>query len=92
MPATEDLTVYFSEADFADACTVGGVAAQGIFDSATELMLGEALVLAPSLLLPATVAAADGTAVVVRGVSYVVRQVLDQPPDGVLRRLVLALA
>lgn len=92
MPATEDLTVYFSEADFADACTVGGVAALGIFDRATELMLGEALVQAPSLLLPATVVASDGTTVVVRGVSYVVRQVLDQPPDGVLRRLVLALA
>lgn len=92
MPALEDLAAYFAEADFAEPVTVQGVSAPAIFDASTELMLGEMLVRAPSLLLPATVAAADGGAVVVRGSSYVVRQVLDLPPDGALRRLVLAQA
>lgn len=90
MPAFEDLSLYFSDDDFAEAVTVGGVAASGIFSTSTELMLGEALVQAPTLLLPATVAAADGVAVVVRAVNYVVRQVLAQPPDGALHLLVLA--
>lgn len=89
---TEDLSLFFDEADFADPVTVAGVAASGIFDTSTELMLGEAVVQAPTLLLPATVAAAEGDAAVVRGVNYTVRQVLLQPPDGALHLLVLAVA
>lgn len=88
MPFVEDLAPFF--ADFGEAVTVGGAAARGIFDAATELQLGDALVSAPSLVLPATVPAADGAAVVVRGATYTVRQVIDQPPDGSLRTLILA--
>jgi hypothetical protein len=90
MALVEDVTAYF--ADFGEATTVQGVAAVGIFNKASELQLGDMLTMAPSLELPATVTAAEGGAVVVRGVSYVIRQVVDQPPDGVLRLLVLARA
>ena len=45
---------------------------------------------APALQVPATVAAAEGGTVVVRGTNYKVRQVIDLPPDGAIRQLVLA--
>ena len=86
----EDLAPFF--ADFGEAATVQGVAVVGIFNRATELQLGDVLTTSPSLEVPASVAAAEGGAVVVRGVSYVIRQVVDQPPDGALRLLVLARA
>ena len=86
----EDLAPFF--ADFGEATTVQGVAVVGIFNRATELQLGDVLTTSPSLEVPASVAAAEGGAVVVRGVSYVIRQVVDQPPDGALRLLVLARA
>lgn len=86
----EDLAPFF--ADFGEACTVQGVAATGIFDSASQLVLEDVLITEPSLRLPASVAAATGGTVVVRGVSYLIRQVLDQPPDGAIRVLVLARA
>ena len=79
----EDLAPFF--ADFGEACTVQGVDAVGIFDGASQLVLAE-----PSLQLPASVAAAEGGTVLVRSVSYRIRQVLDEPPDGAVRRLVLA--
>lgn len=88
MDFAEDTTVFF--ADFGEAVTVQGAAAVGIFNVSTDLVLNDALVTGPSLELPATVAAAEGGTVVVRGVSYRVRQVIDQPPDGALRLLVLA--
>lgn len=84
----EDLTPFF--ADFGEAVTVQGTAARGIFDTAADVAFGDVITTAPALELPATVAAAAGGAVVVRGVTYTIRQVLDQPPDGVLRLLVLA--
>lgn len=88
MDLEEDLSVYF--ADFGESVTVGGVAARGIFDQATELSLGDMLVTAPALLVQASVAAQEGTACTVRGAAYTVRQVLAVPPDGALRQLVLA--
>jgi hypothetical protein len=84
----EDLAPYF--ADFGEACTVQGVDVMGIFDSASQLVLDDVLVTQAALQLPASVAAAEGGAVEVRGVSYVIRQVLDLPPDGAIRQLVLA--
>lgn len=88
MAWAEDLTVFFAE--FGEAVTVNGAAAVGIFDTASEVVLGDVVTTAPTLELPATVSAAVGQAVVVRGVSYTVRQVVSQPPDGALRVLVLA--
>ncbi len=91
MPATEDLAAFFDTEDGdAETITVQGVSVAGIFDSSTELMLGEVLVRAPTVLLPATVVAAEGGLVTARAVNYAIRRVLDLPPDGALRRLVLA--
>ena len=87
---TEDLRPYF--ADFGEAVTVNAVAARAIFNTATEVVLGDVLTIAPTLELPATVLAEAGQACVVRGVTYTVRQVVDLPPDGVIRQLVLARA
>lgn len=88
MAFAEDLAPFF--ADFGEAVTVNGAAAVAIFNSASELVLGDAVTMQPTLELPAAVAAAVGHVCVVRGVSYAVRQVLDQPPDGTIRQLVLA--
>ena len=85
---TEDLAPYF--ADFGEAVTVQGVAARGIFDVSTDVALGDVLTTAPTVELPATVAAAAGGSVVIRSVTYTIRQVLDQPPDGATRLLVLS--
>lgn len=88
MALVENMGAFF--ADFGGTVSVAGVSATGMFDTASEIALGEAVVVAPSLLVVNTVAASPGDAVVVQGASYKVRQVLDEPPDGVLRRLVLA--
>lgn len=92
MPMTEDLGVFFNSAEFADAVVVGGLTVSAVFDAESQVALGEVVILAPTLLLPAATApaAADGTVCVVRGLNYRVRQVLLEPPDGVLKRLVLA--
>ena len=84
----ENLAPYF--ADFGEAVTVNAVATRAIFNTSTEVVLGDVLTIAPTLELPATVLAAAGQACVVRGVTYTVRQVVDLPPDGVIRQLVLA--
>lgn len=85
---TEDLTPYF--ADFGEPAVVQGASVTGIFDSASQLVLGDVLIAEPSLRVPASVAASEGGAVQVRGVGYRIRQVLDLPPDGAMRQLVLA--
>lgn len=91
MPAAEDLAAFFDTEDGdAETITVQGQSVAAIFDTSTELALGEVLVQAPTALLPATVVAAEGGLVTARAVSYVIRQVLNLPPDGALRRLVLA--
>ena len=88
MAFTEDPAVFF--ADFGEAVAVQGVVAVGIFNTAADVVLGDVLTTAPSLELPGTVAAAEGGTVVVRGVSYIIRQAILQPPDSVLQTLVLA--
>jgi len=84
----EDLSHYF--ADFGESVTVQGTAARGIFDTETDVIFGDVLSTSPALQVPATVTAAEGGTVVIRGASYKVRQVVDLPPDGVIRQLVLA--
>ena len=91
MPMTEDLAAYFNEAEFAESVVIGGVTCSAIFDDSTEVVLGEVLTRAPTLLLPTAIApaAAEGTACTVRGAGYRVRQVQLVPPDASLKRLVL---
>lgn len=77
-------------ADFGEAVTVNGAAAVAIVNMASEVVIGDVLTIAPSLELPATVAAVAGQECVVRSVVYTIRQVIDLPPDGAVRQLVLA--
>lgn len=88
MDLAEDLTPFF--ADFGEEVTVAGIVVRGIFNTSTQGVFGDILTQGPTLEVPATVTAADGVAVSIRGVPYVVRQVIDQEPDGALRTLVLA--
>lgn len=90
MDFAEDLAPLFT--DFAEAVSVNGVAVRGIFDMAADLQLGDMLTQAPALTVPASVAAAEGQACTIRATAYVIRQVLDMPPDGALRQLVLTRA
>jgi hypothetical protein len=72
--------------------TLAGVAVVGIFDSSAEITQGEAITLAPTFLLASSTApsAAEGQTLIRSAISYKVRQVLREPPDGALTRLVLA--
>ena len=88
MAFVEDLTPYF--ADFGEDVTVNSVAARGIFNKAAELVLNDVLTQGITLELPATVAASAGQTCLVRDTSYVIRQVIDLPPDGAIRQLVLS--
>lgn len=94
MAAAEDLSAFYDVVNGdAEPVTVAGVAGvAAIFDNATEVVLGDAVVRAPALRVPATVAAAVGNACTVRSVAYLVRHVIDLPPDGAERMLVLARA
>jgi hypothetical protein len=88
MDLAEDLAPFF--ADFGEGVTVAGASVRGLFSTASQVVLGDAITSAPTLEVPATVAATEGSAVSIRGVAYLVRQVLDQEPDGALRTLVLS--
>ena len=89
---TDDLALILDDPHVAESVTVDGLIVRGIFSVADEVVLDEGVIQAPTLLCAATVAAQSGSAVRRQGVTYRVRQVLDQPPDGALRQLVLARA
>lgn len=79
--------------DFGEAATLNGVAVRGMVNVESFDELDSVTQRTDFMLEPTTaVAAAAGQSMVLRGVSYTVRQVLREPPDGVLQRLVLARA
>jgi hypothetical protein len=86
----EDTSSYF--ADFGIAATLAGLPVTGILDmQAAEDGLGTVAQQQEFLLQPgAGVTPAGGQVLVAQGISYTVRQVLKEPPDGVLQRLVIA--
>ena len=88
----EDTSLYFDASlGLGEPATLAGVAVVGIFDSYAEIVQGEAITLAPTFtLLAAGSTAAEGQTLARNGASYRVRQVLAEPPDGTLQRLVLA--
>ena len=94
MPFAEPLAQFFAPAGFATAATLAGAAVSVILDAESEGFLGEVVTQGPSALLSTAqaAAAAPGQALVVGADTYTVRQVLREPPDGVLTRLVLARA
>lgn len=80
-------------ADFGTAATLAGVAVTGIVDLESADDLASIAPRTSFLLKPgAAVTAAPGQALVVGATTYTVRQVLAEPPDGALQRLVLARA
>ena len=80
-------------ADFGEAATLAGVAVRGIVDVQSFEDLDSVAQRTDFLLQPTTaVSPAAGQSMVLRGTNYTVRQVLKEPPDGVLQRLVLARA
>jgi hypothetical protein len=88
----ENLSAYFDA--FASTAVLAGVAVRGILDleSVDEL---SSVTQQPSFLLEPTqaVGPAPGQQLLVSGAeTYTVRQVLKEPPDGLLQRLVLARA
>lgn len=87
----EDLAAFYDVANGdAELVQVQGLQTPALFNLQSEVLLGELLVVAPSLRLPASVPAADGGACTVRGQAYVIRQAQLLPPDGVEQLLVLA--
>jgi hypothetical protein len=89
----EDLSVFFDTAGFADSATLDGDVVQVIRDDASvEVFDNGALTSQPSVLLTAAQAAeaAPGSVLVTNSVTYTVRQVVSEPPDGALVRLMLA--
>ena len=77
MDLSADLATYFR--DFGVDATVGGVACRGLFDEAYAETLGFVSGSAPSLLVVASVAASQGSSVVVSARNFTVASV---EPDG----------
>ena len=94
----EDFSVMFGtgQPGVVSAAIHGAPAVNAMFDRDTQLSNGGPVLVGEiSLLLPTPWAstAAEGQQVVIGGsTSYRIRQVLDEPPDGALRRLILAKA
>lgn len=92
----EDLGAFFDVAGgFADPATVNGGPHAVIFER-DALVTDEQILAEYSVLLPAAVLVAQNQVVVVQSGAgagtYRVRQVLPEPPDAVLNRLVLVKA
>lgn len=91
MAFSEDTSVFL--ADFGQACTLAGSAVTAIVDLEvvqepnTGVISREQVARLPTAAAPA---AAAGQQFVAGGTTYVVRQVLLEPPDGAFTQLVLA--
>ena len=87
---TEDLSLFF--ADFGVAATLAGSAVAAIVDTQSLIEVDGVMTQQPTALVVSSTASAavPGQAFVASSVSYTVRQVLKEPPDGALTRLVLA--
>lgn len=91
MAAFDDLAAFYDVVN-GDAVlvTVQGVQTPALFDLTSEVALGEMLTTAPTLRLPATVAAAEGGACSVPGQGgFSILNVQPLPPDGREQLLVL---
>lgn len=87
---SEDFAPFF--ADFGVDATLAGSPVRAIVDTESLIELDGVLTQRPSALLASTSAPSttQGQAFVASAVTYTVRQVLREPPDGALTRLVLA--
>ena len=89
---TEDLSLFL--ADFGVSATLNGSAVTAIVDTSSLVELDGIVTQAPTALLTTADAssAAPGQTFVASAITYKVRQVLKEPPDGALTRLVLVRA
>lgn len=92
MDLVEDLAPFF--ADFAGDGTLAGVSVRGILDTESDVVGVDAVTERPTFLLApgSAVTPAVGQTLVLDAVSYTVRRVLAEPPDGAASRLVLVRA
>lgn len=89
--ADDDLSTFYDVVNgAAEMVVVQGLQTPAIFRVQSEVVLGEMLVLAPTLRLPATTPAAESGICQVRGQAYRIRQVQALPPDGRENLLILA--
>lgn len=79
-------------ADLGEPLTLAGQPINGLFDVDGEVVLDGIASAATTATVLAAEGAQRGQALVRGAVSYVVRHVLPEPPDGALHRLVLAKA
>lgn len=81
MPFAEDMTAFFSTAEFATTALIGGVAVPVIFDAPAATPFGDSLdTTAPTCLLPSSAAPVQrGDAIAINGVAYRVERA---DPDG----------
>lgn len=90
MPLDDDLASML--ADLGESLTLAGQPVTGLFDVAGEVVLDGALTMATTALVPASAGALVNQTLLRGPTTYRVRQVLPEPPDGALHRLVLARA
>lgn len=88
MPFADDLAAML--AALGEPLTLAGQATHGLFDVAGEVVLDGIVTTATTAEVLATLGPQPGQTLVRQGVSYLVRQVLPQAPDGALVQLVLA--
>lgn len=87
----EDFAPFFADCGLSG--TLAGVAVTGLLDAEATDELGTITQRTSFLLKPgAVVTAAVGQTLVVAAVTYTVRQVLLEPPDGAMQRLVITRA
>lgn len=92
--STDDTVADYFEAftGFGDEVTVAGVSVRGTYEANSELEQDDGVITrAPTLRLASTdaVGLTTATVVVANGTTHTVRQILPEPPDGALTRLVL---
>jgi hypothetical protein len=92
MAWVEDFSVYFTTLGV--PATLAGTAVRGLLNTEAADDGFGVVTQTPSFLLQPTTAVvpAAGQALVCQAITYTVRQVLREPPDGTLQRLVLARA
>lgn len=88
MPFDDDLPAML--ADLGEPLTLDGAPIHGLFDEAGEVVFDGIVTTGTTADVLATANAQVGQTLVRGGVSYLVRQVVPQAPDGALHQLVLA--
>jgi hypothetical protein len=87
----EDTALYFDASlGMGEGVLLAGQPVDGIFEASSVVEQSEVITVAPTFLtLAAGSAAAEGQILSRTGSSYKVRQVLQEPPDGAMLRLLL---